>query len=258
MQLLSQQLPSGGYGYPFPSITINPMTFFEVTGYLGSVPEDPLNRYLFDMKVLEKDDHNIRRCYIMDIDFLIFVKKLITVSKDLSVNITVTCPDCKKDINKTIQFNQIRFKAIDPAIMEGSFIELNGRRYETIVPTVDDFMKVFQKYLVYRKLEDLDLIKTIALIKDFEFKGNEVEDAVVGAKYEDITMLLALKDLYYDRVEPIQVECPECNKNIKNEEERRYMTVSVNNLIVDFFREIVRYNPIDATKIQFKQVRKIG
>lgn len=257
MQILVQNLPSGGYGYPFPSITVNPLTFFEVTGYVESVPSDPLNRYLFDLKVLEKDDPNIRRCYIMDVDFLIFAKKLITVSKDLSVNVTVKCPDCGKEIHKTIYMNQIRFKPVDNRIMEGAVINLNGRSYETIVPTVNEFMRIFQRYLVYRKFEDLNLIKTIALIKDSDLHGNQVEDDVINAKHDDITVLLALRDLYYDRVEPIKVECPECNKDIKNEEERRYMTVSVSDLIVDFFREIIQYNPIDENKIQFKQIRQV-
>jgi hypothetical protein len=112
-------------------------------------------------------------------------------------------------------------------------------------------MKVFNVYLRYKKITDLKMIKTIALIKDFDFKGNQVERDVLGAKHSDITLLMALRELYYDRVEPIEVYCPECNKD-KKPEERRSVAVSIDSLIVDFFRDLYVNSPIDGSKILFK------
>ena len=192
----------------------------------------------------------------MDVDFLIFYKKWLTISGDASFNITVPCPTCGTKIQKTIRMDKdIRYRKIDENVMEGAFIELGGHKYETIVPTVKDFLKVFEKYLRFRKIEDLKMIKTIALIKDFDIRGNQVEDDVINAKHEDITLLLALRDLYYDRLEPINVYCSECNAD-KPVEERRSVAVSVDSLIVDFFREICINHPIDGTKILFKQIRQ--
>ena len=172
------------------------------------------------------------------------------------MTITVTCPVCHESIKKTISLEQdIHFRQIDRNVMEGAVIELGGHKYETIVPTVREFFKVFEKYLKYRKIEDLDIIKTIALIKDFDIKGNQVEADVLGAMHKDITLLLALKELYNNRLEPIEVYCPSCN-NDKNIEERRSITVSVESLIVDFFREICNNCPLDGSKILFKQVHK--
>ena len=65
-------------------------------------------------------------------------------------------------------------------------------------------MKVFKLYLKFRKITDLKMIKTIALIKDFDLQGNQVEQDVLGAKHSDITMLMALRELYYDRLEPVK------------------------------------------------------
>ena len=254
MDILTSQLPSGGYGYSFPSLNIKPMTFREITEYLENVPEesDVLGRYFFDIRNLEQDDPNIHKCYIMDIDFLIFYKKLITVSDDLSYKIAVKCPECGKEIQSTVSFDRdIHFKQIDPKIMNGAKIELGGHKYETIIPTVDDFMKVFEVYLRYRKVTDLKMIKTIALIKDFNSNANQVEQDVLGATHSDITLLLALRDLYYDRLEPVEVFCENCNKDRKPEE-RRGVAVSVDSLITDFFREIIDNCPIDGTKIVFK------
>ena len=252
MDILVTQLPSGGVGYDFPMISVSPMTFVEICNYLDNVPKDPLEKYMYDIHLLIKEDPKIKKCYVMDVDFLIFYKKLITVSDDLSYQVSVSCPNCGKEIKKTISFEtDIHFKQIDPKIMNGAVIELGGNRYDTIIPTIDNFMKVFSVYLRYRKLTDLKMIKTIALIKDFDILGNQVEKDVLEATHSDITLLLALRELYYDHLEPVHVYCPECNKGLKKEE-RRSMAVSVDSLIVDFFRDLSINSPIDGSKILFK------
>lgn len=252
MNILTSQLPSGGYGYAFPTVSVSPMNFLQLYNYIENVPKDPLEKYLFDINNLIEEDKNILDCYIIDLDFLIFYKKLCTVSDDLSYNISIPCPECGKKIKKTIFLDKdIHFNQVDPKIMNGSFIELNGNKYETRIPTVKDFLKVFENYLRYKKISDLRLIKIIALIKDFNFKGNQIEKDVLEAKHSDITLLLALKELYYDTLEPINMYCPECNKGLKNEE-RRSVAVSVESLIVDFFRDICNNCPIDGSKILFK------
>ena len=80
MNILVSQLPSGGYGYSFSSISISPMSFVQIVKYLEDIPEqDPLERYLYEIENLVKEDRNIENCYIMDVDFLIFYKKLIVI-----------------------------------------------------------------------------------------------------------------------------------------------------------------------------------
>lgn len=246
MTILTSSLPSGGYGYDFPSIDIKPLTFLELTQYLENVPSDPLEKYLFDIKVLCKDDPKINDCYMMDVDFLIFFKKLISVSGDLNYNIQVKCPNCGNIINHTISMeHDIHFKQIDSQVMNGAKIELNGHLYETMIPTVRDFLRVFSIYLRYRKITDMKIIKTVALISGFDQRSQEVEDDVLGATHSDITLLLALYELYYDRVEPIELSCNKC-------EEGGNVTVSVESLIVDFFRDLCINSPIDGSKILFK------
>lgn len=244
-------LPSGGYGYDFASVNIKPLNFMEISEYLANTPQDdPLGHYLFDMEMLKGDDKNIEDCYIMDIDFLIFYKKLCTISSDLSYQLEIKCPTCGKSVRKSVSFEKdIHFKQIDPKIMNGARIDLGGHKYDTIVPTYREFMKVFSIYLRYKKVTDLKMIKTIALIKDFDYYANQVEEDVLGAKHSDITLLMALRDLYYDRLEPIELVCPSCSKN---GEGRGSMAVSVENLIVDFFRELYINSPIDGSKILFK------
>lgn len=252
MEILTSQLPSGGFGYKFSTITVNPMTFIEICGYFENVPKDPLEKYLFDIRTLVKDDENIKDCYVMDLDFLIFYKKLITVSSDLSYQIKVPCSHCGFEISKVVEFDKdIKFRQIDPKIMNGARIDLGGHRYDTIVPTTTDFLKVFNNYLRYKTVKDIKMIKTIALIKDFDILGNQVENDILNATHSDITLLLALRELYYDQVNPVTVYCPKCNKALKKEE-RRGMAVSIDSLIVDFFRDLAINSPIDGSKIVFK------
>lgn len=255
MEILTQHLPSGGYGYGFPSINIKPMTYLNIVEYLENVPSDSLSKYLFDTRWVIADDQNISDCYIMDLDYLIFMKKLLSVSRDLSVKVRATCPKCKKEIERSISIDKIMFKAIDPDVMEGAVVNIDGKTFNIKPPTVREFENVFGNYLRVRKIKDLDTIKLISLVQEFNMNPNGIEDTILNAKYEDITMLMALKDLYFNRVEPVNISCDTCNKG-KSDTERRYMAVGVNNLIVDFFREIPRYNPVGPNKIEFKQARR--
>lgn len=257
MNIPVQHLPSGGYGYDFPDVKVSPMSFLKITEYLENLPEDDkLEKYLYEINDLLKEDQRILNCYLMDVDFLIFFKKLVTISGDNTFTVDIKCPRCGETIKQKISLDHdIHFKQIDRSVMEGAFIELNGNKYETIVPTVKEFFKVFEKYLKYRKIEDLEIIKTISLIKDFDIKGNQVEEDVLGAMHSDITLILALKELYNNRLEPVEVICPKCGIN-EETGERRSIAVNVQELTVDFFREIRNNCPLDGSKILFKQVRQ--
>lgn len=259
MNILTSQLPSGGYGYNFSNVSVSPMTFLQITKYLENVPgtDDKLARYMFDLRNLVEEDRNILDLYIMDADFLIFYKKLITVSSDTTFQVTIECPECGHKISTGISMNKdIHFKAVEKETMGGANIVFgNGHRYNTVIPTVREFFRTLDRYIRFKKIEDIRLIKTISLIQG-EYP-NQIEDDVLQAKHSDITMLLALYELYFDRVEPIEVHCPECEKE-KNPEERRGIAVSVDTLIADFFREICVNCPIDGDKILFEQVREAG
>lgn len=254
MQILVSQLPSGGFGYDFPSVSVSPMTFLEMCDYMENAPkeEDSLERYLYDINLLIKEDKTILNCYVMDLDFLIFYKKLCSVSEDLKYEISIKCPICGREIKKTISFEKdIHFKQTDPRIMNGARVKLGEHTYDTIVPTVKQFLDVFKVYLRYKKITDIKMIKTIALFANFDYQGNQIENDVLGATHSGITLLLALRDLYYDRLEPIELYCPECNKD-KKPEERRSIVVSVESLITSFFPALISNSPISGAEIIFK------
>ena len=249
MEILSSYLPSAGVGYDFSSISLEPMNFLEMMKYIENTEGlDQIDRYFYDIRLLTREDSNILKCYVMDVDFLIFYKKLISISGNSSVTITVRCPNCGATIKKEIDLERdIKFENIDEKVMKGALIELSDKKYDISVPTVQDLLNVFDIYKKYNRVSDLKLMKTISLFKDFETKSQQIEKDVIGATRGDITLLLALQELYFDRLEPVKVFCPKCSGK-----ERREMAISVESLIVDFFPSISDNNGLDGTKILFK------
>ena len=55
--------------------------------------------------------------------------------------------------------------------MGGAIVDLGGKRYETKVPLVKDLLKVFDVFKRYSRVNDLKMMKTISLFKDFETKS---------------------------------------------------------------------------------------
>jgi hypothetical protein len=255
MEILTSYLPSGGVGYTFGSLHLSPMTFLEMTEYMDSSKDlSPIEKYFFDIRMLTKEDPKILECYVMDVDFLIFFKKLISVSGNTTLTISVPCPSCGNILKKKINLEKdIKFENIDEKIMNGAIVELGGHRYDIVIPRVSDILRVFDVYKKFSRLNDLRMIKTISLFKDFETASQQIERDVLGATREDITLLLCLRELYFDRIEPVEIFCPACNKG-KPEKERRSVAVSVDSLIVDFFQSVRLNCGLDGSKILFKQV----
>lgn len=248
MEIISSYLPSAGIGYKFPSIHLNPMTFLEMTQYTEATKDiTPIERYFYDIRMLVDEDHNILNCYIMDIDFLIFYKKLISVSGNTIMNVTVQCPRCGTTIKREVDLEKdIKFENIDEKIMNGAQIMLSGKKYDIRIPTVQNLLKVFDVFKRYSRVNDLKMMKTLSLFEEFDTRSQQIEKDVLGATREDITLLLALRELYFDRVEPIIAYCPKCDK------ERRGMTISVDSLVVDFFQSVCLNSKFDGSKIIFK------
>jgi endogenous inhibitor of DNA gyrase (YacG/DUF329 family) len=197
--------------------------------------------------MLVDEDPNVLNCYIMDLDFLIYYKKLISVSGNTTLTISVQCPSCGTVIKREVDFEKdIKFETVDEKIMNGAQVNLGGKKYEIRVPTVQNLLKVFDIFKRYSRVNDLKMMKTLALFEEFDTKSQEIEKDVLGATREDITLLLALQELYFDRVEPIKAICPKCDK------ERRGMAISVNSLVVDFFQSLTLNSKFDGTKIVFK------
>lgn len=294
MELLTQYLPNGEY-YNFTSLNISPMKFAEILEYLEAVPSNQVEKLYLDYSILVKEEPKIDSLLLTDLDYVIFFKKGLTISKNLEFNTTAKCPVCGVPLNKKIKLSDIKFNKIDPQFINGIEVELSGSFHLVKMPTVGKFLNIFSKYRRYKKVTDLKLIKLIALFEQSDMYLQKYEDLVINSTYEDITVLTTLMKLFYNSVEPLEAQCPTCIKSFEmteihkkallneyletlTDDQRNSITeidkeiylinkieelkakhggmvLGIDSLITDFFRDILYNNKFVESKIKFGEIR---
>lgn len=287
MQLLTQDLPSN-YSYPFTSVNLTPMNFAQILEYMENVPTDEVEKLYFDYCTVKKDDPNIENLLFSDFEYVVFFKKGLTISKNLEFTTEAKCPDCGSLLPVNFKLSDIKFNKYSVETLEGLKVKFADNVFTVRMPTVKQFMDVFSKYRMYRKVTDLKIIKLISLFKETEMYHQKVENLVVNATYDDIALLVMLDSLYFKTVEPIRVTCNECKKkysrlrdirveelksvlpdednpmresilkDIKELESLKYggVAIGIDSLIANFFRDLIENSgPLDS-KILPREVRK--
>lgn len=256
MELLIQNLPSGA-DYKFDSIHIDAMTFAKVLEYIDNVPRDPVEKYYFDYCTLKSDDPNVSDLLLPDLEYCVFIKKVLSITRNSKFTTTVKCPVCGASITKEIRIPEdVHFSPIDERFLRGVNVEVGGKMHEVRVPTVTEFMSVFQNYRRLKRITDMKLIRLISLFRNVTNIPNYYESLVVNATYEDITILTMLSQLFYEIVDPVTTYCKDCNKGETDVTKMRGIEVGIDTLISDFFRDIILNNRVDESKIIFREVRK--
>ena len=287
MEFFTQQLPSG-YNYPFISIRINPMTFIQVLNYMENVPPSPVEKFYFDYIMVKEDDLNVDNLLLCDLEFVIFFKKCLTISKDLKLTNVTKCYECGSPLRVNFKVSDIRFRKLsqikikedlDQTLLDGFSVKINGSYHNVRMPFVSQFLEIFSKYRKYKKVSDMDTIKITALFEDSELYPQKYELMVSNATHLGITLNVTLSDLFYKTIENLHCECSECKRNferlklfkmeaIKAEDdldaearlielqESKYggTTVSVDNLIVNLFRDIIENNKLTDDEIKPRKI----
>jgi len=280
MELLTHELPSG-YNYSFKSLHIEPMKFSTILEYLESLPDSPVERFYFYYVLVKEDDPKVDNLLLCDLDYVVFAKKCLTINRELNITTEATCPSCKSLIPVRIITTSFQFTKLSDAAIAGYSVELDGNYYNVRMPTVDEFMWVFANYRRMKHVTDLSIIKYVALFEDVRRNLKRSENLVIRAMYEDISVFVTLSQIYFRTVEPIWVKCPECEENferlkylemesiragndldmeerLKELQESNYggIAIGVNDLIVNFFRDILNNNRIANHKIIPREIRK--
>lgn len=255
MEIVTSQLPSGGSTYNFPSVRVEPLTFQTIFDYSKGKPEGKLARFLYDLRYLKKDDDNIGELLLPDVDFLIFLKMSATISNDMSFKTRYVCPNCDSENSIELSLAEIDFAFIEDRLKSDLVIDLNKQKVTLSIPTVDQFLKVAGNYVRSKQIDDLDTIKMLSLIKEYLFRPNPIQELVLSAIHEDISTLAAVKQLYFNKLKPIHAECEKCNRGRK-ESDRRHLVISIEDLAIDPFRDVLENNPIVKNKVLFEQIRQ--
>lgn len=253
MQKSPSDLPSKGYlvpGKSAPSFNIRPYTFLELVNYLErETNSNAVKSLIKDIDHLKLIDPNILKQSLFDLDWLIFHMKVYTISESLTIKSEITCPICSERNNLSIDINDFEFQVIDRQESIRKVI-LGGKAFTIEVPTIETFYGILQKYSMYEKVMNVDIIKLISLIKDFDTIPNIVESAVLNSTREDIVKLHYLESNLLSSVKPKYIKCS--NKNCSNHKSERGMVVRIESLITNLFLSLILNNESSINEDEFK------
>lgn len=245
MILTLEDLPSKGKFGHAPAISLRPLTFREMIDYSNEVTGNPLKSYLRDIKWLRFLDSNILQHSLYDLDYLVFMMKVHTISDNKEFQSEIKCRQCGHEERIDFDLGDFKFKDIEEEGKQVKRVVLNGFKYVIKVPTIGDFLEVLNKYVLYNKVSQADVVKLISLFSEFPTIPNDVERDVLNATRDEIAVLYLLEDKYLTSVKPIIKKCNKC-------ENERGMAVGVTSLIADMFRDVLFNNTAIESKIQFE------
>ena len=245
MLLTIGDLPSGGrYGIANP-VTLRPLNFMQVLDYNNIVAGNPLKQYLKDLNILLKMDPSVINHSLYDLDYLIFMMKVHTISDNVDFSTSIQCKHCQSDFHTKFTLGDFKFKDQDPEEKLIQAVVLGGYKYKVKIPTVGEFLYVMDKYNLYNKVGEADVVKLISLFPEFQSMPNDVENAVLNAELEDISVLYFLEQKFLTSVEPVTKYCNKCN-------DKRGTAVRIDSLIANMFRDVLLNNQALELKILFE------
>lgn len=212
MELLTQNLPSG-HLYPFPAIHVSAMNFAQILEYLENVPDEkkqPVEKYYFDYCLVKDEDPNIGSLLLVDMEYVVFLKKALTISQNLEYDSSVECPKCGTTLNYHVSLAGVRFGPLSDPAKNGFSVGFGDSRYKVRMPTVDEFMSVFSKYRVYKRVSDMRIIKLISLFEYSMTYLQRIEALVVNSTHRDIAVLITLDKIFFNFIQPIHLHCDRC------------------------------------------------
>jgi hypothetical protein len=244
MILHSGDVPSKGRWSGKHTCALRPLTFMEIINYNSLTTGSKLKDLIRDIEVLEEMDESILKFSLYDLEYLIFMMKVITITDDIDFRTTKVCKHCGTE--SLIQFSLADFKFIDvKKLKEIKAIRLRDGEFNIKMPTIGEFKFVLDKYKMYSELDSLDAIKIISLFKDFKEQSPEIEHAVLNATREDITALSLVEQTYLNNVEVLDRKCEHCDKT-------GGMVMRIDDSITSMFRGILQNNPPTEDQILFE------
>ena len=245
MILLPNDLPSNGEYSSSPPLTFKPFNFVEILEYSNEVTGNSVKDYLRDIRWLIKQDPEVLNHSLYDLDYLIFIMKVHTISDTKEFQTDVTCGNCKSKNRVTFGLEDFKFIDVEPNTERISRVLLGGFKYMIKIPTIGTFYEVLKTYGLYQKTDKVEIVKLISLFPEFQTIPNDIEVAVLGANRADIAILYMLEAKYLNSTKSIKRNCGNCSKE-------GGMAIGISSLIADMFRDVLLNNPIDESQIQFE------
>lgn len=254
MLLTAKHLPSQGkFILNQPGIQILPLTFKQIVKYMSHPESNDVLRYRRDLLLLEENGVNLEDVSLLDADYLIHFQKSITISDSLRYISTIKCPHCGNDIQKEVDSADFQFLDYEDNKVP-SKVKLNGKEFDVWIPTVAEFLRVLDNYVQTHAEVDLDQLKLLSIFKDYNKSPRVIENEVLNCRGNGAAVLLWLDGLLFDRVKPIEVQCPNCSGG----GEHVSININIDHINRTFFRDFLWNNPITENEVHLEQVRQDG
>lgn len=252
MAIISTESLPLKYKYNFTSVGVIPFTYKSILDYLEGMPSNPSDLYLYDLGWIIKDDPKVYELLVPDAEYLIFLKKAISIDSNLNLITEVNCPVCSKLNTLNVRGSELVFsKPSDAIIYDGITMELTTGTLLCKIPTVKQLTTTLELCSTYGVTKHLELIKSLAMVNERQLNPMQVEDMILNARNEDIVTISSVFNLLFKSLQPINHKCEnkECELSKPNS---GGMSIEVSALIGNVFRTLLLSKPINRDKIYIK------
>lgn len=241
MIVRASDMPTGGKLSDVGQVTIMPLTFGELLKYLGDEQMTPLREYIHALEWMKSIDPNIGRCSLLDADYLLYVFKALSSTKDAKIIINTECQHCHNTHSLSLHLNEIEFRDITDQALKIKEITLSDRKIRFKYVTIDEFILTVGKLGKIPTTFNIDIIKLVSMLNIFP---GEALKLIERSVQKDIALINYLDTLLFQLIKPIEIKCPD-NPN------SRGTTAAFRMSAVDIFRSIIQLNPITNDQISF-------
>lgn len=241
-------LPSQGLDNNSEILRIEPLNFKEMIKYSRELAraKTELQKYLIDFDLIKSRIPNWRSINLMDLDYVIFLMKKVSVSSDSEFTVSMICPDCGAENTLYLDLGRVS-KPTQLLFDLSGKVELNGELLEYRCPSLEEFDKILTKMTKFRKTDEIRLIKLVSMFPKFNELPSKIESSVLEAVGDDIVVLSTLESMYLDSKVDIDHKCNQCKGGD--------WSMGVNSLIDNVFLSLVLSTESTESKIHAKQIR---
>lgn len=246
MIFYSRDFPSQGRASEVDHVNLMPLNYGQLIEYINNDELTKLRSYMRDVNLLLKMDPGASKVSVIDLDYVIYMMKVLTISDELKYKYSYTCECCHKKVSGTISSKNLIFRDIDPRYFELLDITLGGIKLTYTGATVEKFQKFCAK--LPRLMEDFDvkILKLASMFWDEEsmMHPGKVVDLFLKATHDEVKLVAYLKSAYFDTIKPFTMTCEKGGKTV----------VALNDATTGLFRRVLQNGELKTDKIHFREV----
>ena len=248
MYISNQELPSKGLfsREGGTNIEIKPLTFKQLLDYIENVEINPIAKLRKDLNLLASTGVDLYKVSLLDMDYLIFMLKSITISDDIKFNSSTKCYSCDQITQFSFNLSQIHFKDFDTEENRiPSKINIGGEMRKIRVPSIGEFLSVLDTIYKFNPEVKLAQIKLYSLFDEWFANPTGVQNMVDNANRESAANLIYLDDKCFGRIEPVECKCVNCGQV-------QLTNIDVLTITENFFTDFLRHFRPNESQVLFE------